>query len=505
MSKLSTDVKHVLAACAADTEVAGRVLFPGRFFRPFDAVHKKIFDKIDSSTSQQVAIAAPRGLGKTSISNLLLPAKNILFADANYIVPVSSTATQAEQQSENLKRELMSNNYVRSIYGDIRTKTFSKTQWVVNVAGNEICVMPRGSGQQIRGLLFRNSRPDLIIVDDLESAEGVRSEEQREKLREWFFADLMNSVDRGKDDWRIIVVGTVLHQKALLVELLDSPDWDSEIISICDDDLKSNAPNFMSDEAVKRLYFEYKNLGKIDTFYREYRNIPVPTGEDAVFQPDKLFKYYEEKDFKLSQDPNVENILIVDPAKTTKVHSAETGFVLCGVNMLNDAIFVRKAKGEKLHPQEIYDRISEYIMFYNVQVLGIEVTSLHEFILHPLKNELARRGLRVEIVELHARGGAGEKGKEARIKQLLHYYEAGLIYHNKEGTTQLEAQLVSFPRPARWDVMDAFGYIPEILESGQRYMKGYTGEMDARKIVEAEMEEVMAYDPLEPVSDWRPL
>src|SRR5690606_28977398 len=98
----------------------------------------------------------------------------------------------------------------------VSTKAFSKEQWVVNIAGKEICIMPRGAGQQIRGLLFKNHRPDRILVDDLEDPEKVDSAEGRAKTKEWFFADLMNCVDRGSKNWRIYVVGTILHEQSLL-------------------------------------------------------------------------------------------------------------------------------------------------------------------------------------------------------------------------------------------------------------------------------------------------
>jgi len=53
--------------------------FPERFSLPFaDSVHGKIFDLIDGP-DQKVAIAAPRGWGKTSIVALALIARYILF------------------------------------------------------------------------------------------------------------------------------------------------------------------------------------------------------------------------------------------------------------------------------------------------------------------------------------------------------------------------------------------------------------------------------------------
>lgn len=485
------DIKDVLASCYNDTRLAAKMFLPDRFWRPFDDnMHGKIFDLLDNSDNRLKVVAAPRGIGKTSIINLLLPLKAILYMDYNYIVPVSATSQLAVQQAENLKYELVNNPLVNSLYGPLASNNFNKQQWVVNIGGDQICVMPRGARQQIRGLLFRNHRPGLILVDDLEVPENMDSEEQRQKKKEWFFADLMNCVDRGLgSDWQIIVLGTVLHQDSLLVNLLENKDWDSIVLEICDDDLKSNAPSFMPDREVIKLYEKYKNAGELDVFYREYRNNPVPTGADATF-PATLFKNYDPGKINLSMAQDVENLVLVDPAKTANPRSAHSAIVGVGVNVRTNAIYVRDIVSGKLHPNELYQEIVDMIARINARVLGLEVTSLHEFIVYPLKNELRRRNIACEIIELHARGGANEKGKIARIKQLAPLYRQGLIYHNPQCSKVLEGQLLGFPRARRWDVMDAFGYLPEILEIGQRYMMPADDGWETKEQVEREYAEL---------------
>lgn len=60
-------IKQILAQCAVSTRMTALTFFPERFYMPFaEEVHGKIFDLIDGP-EQKVAIAAPRGYGKTSI------------------------------------------------------------------------------------------------------------------------------------------------------------------------------------------------------------------------------------------------------------------------------------------------------------------------------------------------------------------------------------------------------------------------------------------------------
>jgi len=455
------EIKDILKSCYRSTKVASKVLFPERFYRPFSSLHDQIFKVLDDDSMQKVVIAAPRGFGKTTIDTISYPAKKILFQEKKFIVPVSCTATSAVMQGENLKRELISNTDIARLFGPMKSDSFSKEQWIT---ANGIMVMPRGAGQQIRGLLYERYRPDLIIADDLEDKEGVKSEEQRAKLKEWWFSDVCNSIDRGSKDWKIVFVGTVLHEDSLLVNLLDDPEWHSVHLSLCDDEFNSNWPDFMSTEDVKALYEAHKNRtpSQVDLFFQEYRNIPIST-EDATFKVEYFKPYDEVEKIRTGKNKSWINVVIIDPAKTVKIHSADTAIVGVGFDRETQGIYVRDVISEKLYPDEIYDKAIDMVGRLGARILAPEVTSLNQFIVQPLKSQMRVKGCFAKIVELKAVGK-----KEDRIKELVPYYRQGLIYHNPSCCTKLESQLIGFPRSRLWDVMDALAYILKLME-----MEGY--------------------------------
>lgn len=506
------DLVELLTLIAGNLGAAAKIIYPDRFHRPFDNLHHQIFRLFqkrpgDPGYNPQKAIAAPRGLGKTSIINLLVPTVRMMLQDVNYILQVGASATNAQAQSENLKHALTGSEVVQQLYPDLKTNNWSKEEWVVEMAGHKVKIHPRGAGQEVRGLLFGNSRPDLILIDDLEKVELQRSPEQREKLKKWFYGDLLNTVDRGSDSWEIILIGTVQHEDSLLENLLSSDDWDTLRLELCDDQFRSHAPNFMDDEAVYSLYKKYKNDREVDVFYREYRNIPRPVGKDAAFQP-SYFRYYSEKDKELSFSNEVENIVLVDPSRTTNMSSAPSGIIGVGLNLSaeNHGIFVRRCKKGRWHPEELYLRLEQMIRELNADVLGVEVTGLHEYILHPLKNYLARKGIMIPIMELHARGGQHEDGKTARVRSLVDYYREGLVYHNPDETDPLESQLMAFPRSRDWSLMDPLGYIPQILEKGERYMSAMPTVMDEQIESKREVEreyQVLENAPMETLDKFR--
>ena len=488
------EVKSLMAECYASTRTSAKILFPERFWLPFSALHEEIFKILDNDSIQQAVIAAPRGFGKTTIDTIAHPAKRILFREKKFIVPISATATKAVMDGENLKRELMTNAVVKRLFGPTKSDAFSKEQWITQ---SGTMVMPRGAGQQIRGILFDKYRPDLIIGDDIEDPEAVRNEELRANLKEWWFSDVCNSINRARKDWKIIIVGTILHEDSLLQNLLDDPDWHGVRLELCDDNLHSLWPGFMSDAEVKKLYDSHKRRGQLDVFYREYRNLPVST-EDATFKQE-YFKSYSETDEEFSKIKHqLENVVLVDPAKTAKMHSAESAIVCVGIDRKSARLYVREIISGRLYPDELYNEMFQMCARHKVRVFGIEVTSLNEFIVQPVKNEMMKRGQMMELIELKARGQVGRagKGKEDRIAALVPYYRQGYIFHNDTCCSGLEAQLLSFPRSKLWDIMDAFAYIVEMLEIGGRYFE--PPEFD-----DPEDEYKELYDECEPpLNDW---
>jgi predicted phage terminase large subunit-like protein len=511
---MNQELQTILSQCAISTAVTAKTFFPERFQLPFAKnVHGKIFELIDGP-AQKVAIAAPRGWGKTSIVALAFIARWILFHYTSFVVYINRSHDAASLQTENLRRELVTNRLIKAFFGDFRQRdvdksefdeVFSKKAWVAY----DTLVWPRGAGQQVRGVLFKNSRPGLIVIDDLEDPEQIINDDYRKKQYEWLYADVIKSVPRvgsDADTWKIVYIDTLKHEDSVLQKLLNSPEWASIRLEACDDNFNPTAPDFMSKEAIEKEWFEHCNSGQTDVFFRELRNLPIST-KDSAFQKD-FFHYYNipndmnrrENDLKLldsevQSNRNIETVVLLDPAKTVKIHSAESAIIGVGIDLTNARLYVRDAISEKLYPDEIYDALFGMAIRLNAKVLGIEETSLNEFIKQPIKNEMFHRGSFFELIWLKARGGMK---KEHRIKELVPYYRGGYIYHNATCATikKLESQLLMFPRSALWDLMDCLAYIVEMLELGERYFSPKDNPDD----IESEYNEL---DYEKPISNWR--
>ena len=493
MNNLSDkEIEELLIECDNSMEMFCKTFFPELFYKPFSPLHKELFRILDDDSIRYAAIAAPRGIGKTTIFNMAFPLKRILFRDSYYIIPVSETGDAAMEQSDDVKQELVNNELIRTLFGDLsptdRQDPFGQKAWVTSTGCK---VLPRGAGQQIRGRKYRGRRPDLIIVDDLEDDESVESQERREKLKRWFFSALLNSVDRGTRNWRVLVIGTILHEDSLLNNLLDKnkyPNWESVRLELWDDELHSKWPEHISDREIREMHQTYRENNMLDLLYREFRNIPIAT-EDQGFKAE-YFKYYEESEDELNANPNITTAILFDPARTMSKGSADTAVVGVSVDCVANRFYVRDVVAGKFYPDELYDIVFEMADRLNALVLAPEVTGLNEYIMYPLRNEMLRRGVFHVLIEVKPRES---KTGPKRSGGLVPLYRQGRVYHNKESCGVLERYLLQWPRPEKWDVIDSVSGILFVMEEGERYFSREGSEED----IEKEYEELEYEDALE--------
>jgi hypothetical protein len=492
---VDVELAAILEKCYKSTGLFGKTFMPETFNTEFSALHKAMLAAIDGP-HQKVVIAGPRGLGKTKTIQAKCM-QQILFRDVNFLLYVTNAENVAVLQTENIKRELRTNSEIRRLFGDIGlsdadiefSEVFSKKAWV---AYGQTLVLPRGSGQQVRGLVHGRHRPDLIIVDDLERREEMSNVEIRKSIKEWFHADLEKCIDVYSNNWRIIYMDTLKHSDSLLTELLESPDWHAVHLDLCDDQYNSNVPAMFTTEELHKLVASHRANGTMDVFYMEYRNLPV-SKEDLSFDP-KNFKHYDESTLDASIKKRLENMIVVDPAKTAQMNSADSAVVGIGVDYVGGGIYIRDIVNGKMFPDQLYNEMFAMRRRLNAHVVGVEVTGLEEFIRQPIMNEMLRRGPMdsFEPVWLRARGGSTEeRGKIMRIRSLVPYYRQGFVWHNSACCGGLEAQLTTFPRGKLVDIADATAYVIEMLEIGERYFVGPAEADDAPTEEYAELE----YEP----------
>lgn len=476
--------------CARSTRVFAEQIMPHWVPVEMSKLHLSILDLLDDMTQSKVAVMGPRGAGKTSLLDVVYAGKEICFEQTKFIVPISNSYEVASMQTDNLRRELATNKAIHTLFGKMTAvgnegmrEMYGKRAWVAKmqrrtdsgeVYYHKCLVMPRGEGQQIRGLLFDGQRPHRLLIDDLSDRRTIHNEEVREKRFQWFYSDVLHCVNQLYDDGhRFFYIDTLKHADDLLPRLMkDEDDWAALTLPICDQQYQTKFPDIFPQWYIDKLVADARRTGTLTQLAMEMMCIPV-NPESQGFKEEQFIPY-DELEAMLNHHPYVKNVVIVDPNKGGD--TSEAAIVVVGIDIVTNTIYVRDVWAEKCMPDRLYDTAVEMAMKYNAEVLGVEVTGLKAHISQPMQNALAAAGIgrRCKFVELHARKGEGEfsgrgGGKKARILSMQPYYARGAVRHNKAKTGKLELQLLNHEGGGMVDCADALGYTPQIMEQGKLY------------------------------------
>ncbi len=174
--------------------------------------HKEIYDILDDDAHKFVELIAFRGSAKSTITDLAYPLYCAVTGKRKFIVIISDSFPQAKLHITNIIAELENNDWLKKDFGPFQ----GKEEWTATnvVLANGVRILSKSRGQKMRGLRHLQYRPDLIICDDVENNEVVRTKEQRDKTAEWFLSEVLPSLETS--DGKLILVGNLLHKDSLM-------------------------------------------------------------------------------------------------------------------------------------------------------------------------------------------------------------------------------------------------------------------------------------------------
>lgn len=137
-------------------------------------------------------------------------------------------------------------------------------------------------GESIRGVRHKNIRPDLIICDDVEDLQTVKTRESRDKTYRWLMGDV---IPAGDKDTKLVVIGNLLHEDSLMMRLKEdlqegNMDGIYREYPLLDDANKSLWPDkFRNKDDIRALKQKTPDPA---SFMREYMLRIVPTHERVI-------------------------------------------------------------------------------------------------------------------------------------------------------------------------------------------------------------------------------
>src|SRR5690606_23172735 len=154
-------------------------------------------DVTRGSITTNIGWSVGRRHAKTAyLSNAFL-CHQIVYRLKKYIVEVSETTDVAGDFITWTKHQLKFNRKLREDFGELlyerpsQNELDNKYEFITN-SGTK--VEAKGVGTQMRGLRYLSDRPDLFILDDLESQENTNTPEMRAKNLHWFRAEMLEAL-----------------------------------------------------------------------------------------------------------------------------------------------------------------------------------------------------------------------------------------------------------------------------------------------------------------------
>ncbi|MDI3547899.1 MAG: hypothetical protein PWR10_1551 [Halanaerobiales bacterium] len=495
---------------AIDLEYFGRAYFPHYFVRKSPEFHRDLdsiwqdgvlkkknpvnaAEEISRMKGSKHAIAAPRGHAKSTTFTFKGSLHAILYEYKPYIILLSDSSDQAEGFLGDIKIELEENEAIIEDFGDLQGNTWRESEIITST---DVKVEAIGSGKKIRGRKHRNWRPALIILDDIENDENVRTIEQRKKLANWFY----KAVSKAGDDYTdILYIGTLLHYDSLLAKVLKNPGynsvtykavisfaknkglwdiWESIYTDLANENREKDAYQFYLDNKDKMLegtkvlwpekmsYYELMKIRVTEgeaSFNSEEQNEPI-NPEDALFN-DEWFDYYNPAEIDFAKGFLFFGFL--DPSLGKSKKSDYSTIITLAKEMATGYMYVVDADIERRHPDRIITDILEKERWlrrdYGAGYLkiGAETNQFQWFLKEELAKASARENLYLPIEEVNQ-----VKDKKMRIETLQPYIKNKYIKFNARHKTLLE-QLKYYPMASHDDGPDALeGAVKLAINSG---------------------------------------
>jgi predicted phage terminase large subunit-like protein len=443
-------------------------LFLGHLFpKKTPQFHIEIYQLLNE---KRLAIAAPRSFAKSTILSLIYPLWLALFSDKKEdIVITSSTSALAEEWLRRIKNELEMNENLVALVGNQQSNKWANDHIILK-NGNQI--RAKGRGYQIRGF-----RPTRVVVDDMEDDEGVRSAEQREYLREWFFKALVNTLEQ---DSQIIVIGTLLHPASLLSDLLKNEFWMSRIYKALNEKEESLWEDKWPAEALKMRRREIGTL----RFEAEYQNNPL-AALDGKWKPEWC-QWYDNKELA-----DLYVITTIDPAVSQKESADYTAIVTLGLSMEEGKRkrYVLDARQGRWSIKETTEEIIQAWKRYSSQMIWIEEFGFQQALRQYMDAECERQQITLPINRIQLGRGWFKKAKDkvTRLLAVTYLGEQGLVYI-KRGQNELYDQLITFPWADHDDLVDSFTYALHASVEVEREGGGVVGTEESGIISDYGME-----------------
>lgn len=303
---------------------------------------------------------------------------------------------------------------------------------------------------------------NYIIADDLIGQKACDSATEMANAKDWFDG-IQSFFSTFKDD-HLDIVGTRYSLDDLYAHMMEvyGDELHKYIRSMEERNPKTGLIEsiFPEEFPLNRLNVLKKNPKK---YSAQYANDPQLSSTEFVPSWLKYYTwrnaYHVQYQFGLNNVSvntlDCDKVIIVDPAM-----SGFSGLVVTASNNLNK-IFLLEAKQHTWRPPELVNEIFQLVMKWKPRCVYFEEVLFSGIFKNWFQSEMKLRKywFNIETVK------ATNRAKEARVRGLSNYFQAGQIFAN-QGQLDFIEQYKKFGAIQEYHILDALGYGPEVWKPG---------------------------------------
>lgn len=434
---------------------------------PTAKFHRTIFKATETENIKELFIMAFRGSAKSTIVSMSYPIWAVVgVQQKKFVVIISQTQNQSRILLNNLRRELDSNETLMNDFGLFNTGSLEWSSTTLDLPKYGARIMCASSGESIRGLRHGSSRPDLIILDDVEDKASVKTFDGRDKIYQWFTNEVLPLGDLGT---RLAVVGNKLHDDSLMMKL---KEYDSYVgrhsvfleFPLIDKNGTILWPEKFTLQAIEDLK---RSMLSTKAFEQEYLLHSVPDDEQVIRQ-DWIQKYNLLLPNRDVPSPRMILIAIDLAIKkgdgrdyTALVPMYVTGYdkelkVFVLPNIVNKQLDFPETVAEVLKLNATLQMMFKIPPKIYVESVGYQDALVQQlFQVHKLVAEPI---------------GVGRLSKPERLQIVSPYVQAGKVFFFESGMEGLINQLLNIYSTKHDDMADAFTLgLGQVIESDRPY------------------------------------
>lgn len=407
----------------------------------------------------QLAVGLPRGFSKTTLFKLFC-LYVILFTDRKFILVVCESLPKAVNFIADIMDMLKEPN-IQALFGNysIGMEVDRQEKKVFTFRGRTIVIGGIGSGGDPRGLNVKHERPDVMIMDDIQSKELAESVVQSQALERWMVGTLMKA--KSPRGCLFIFIANMYPEPyySILRRLKTNRNW----VKFIAGGILANGESLWEElQPVAQLLREFQNdldAGHPEIFYAEVLNDETASSNNLL----DLSKLPELP--YLPGDIPAGNFIIIDPATGKK----QADDVAIGYFEVHEAVPVlMEVQNGKFSPGDTIRRALTLALQHNCRLIVCESVAYQSTLLYWfgfICQQLSIIG--IELAEIYP----GGHSKGHRILSMIKSYQAGEIFVDPSCKAAVFSELMQF-NPLKTDnvdnILDLLTYAPRVIaEFGQ--------------------------------------